>query len=131
MPRQRTSCGPPPPLHSSSSLSPRLTPLPGSSSGYRLKHEQEYHLITHARTLDSTTRGLLPLTSTHRSDQLSQTLGFIYFTDVIYKRVGLYHCYCYLLMIDTVFRRINALGAEAQNEPLSLSDFNETHYVTP
>ena len=26
----------------------------------------------------------------------------------------------------TIFRRINAPGAEAQNEPLSLSDFNET-----
>ena len=30
---------------------------------------------------------------------------------------------------NTVFRWINTLGTEAENEPLSLSDFNETHSV--
>ncbi len=32
---------------------------------------------------------------------------------------------------DTVFRRINAPGTEAQNEPLSLSDCNEIHSGIP
>ena len=30
----------------------------------------------------------------------------------------------------TVIRRINVLGMEAQNEPLTLSDFNEYDWVT-
>ena len=32
---------------------------------------------------------------------------------------------------DTVFRRINAPGGEAENESLSLSDINENNRVTP
>ena len=32
-------------------------------------------------------------------------------------------------MLHTVFRQINTLGAEAQNESLSLSDLNESHNV--
>ena len=35
-----------------------------------------------------------------------------------------------LTIIYTVFRRINTPGADAQNEPLALSDSNETHRVT-
>ena len=31
----------------------------------------------------------------------------------------------------TVFRRINVLGAEAENEPLTLSDLNENDCVNP
>ena len=31
---------------------------------------------------------------------------------------------------STVFSRINALGVEAENEPLSLSDFNEINFPT-
>ena len=34
-------------------------------------------------------------------------------------------------MMNTVFRRINAPGAEAQNIPLPLLDLNETDYVIP
>ena len=36
-----------------------------------------------------------------------------------------------LLVHITVFRRINAPGMEAQNEALSLSDFNESSCVHP
>ena len=32
---------------------------------------------------------------------------------------------------NTVFRQINVPGAEAENEPLSLFDFNESHSVEP
>ena len=32
-------------------------------------------------------------------------------------------------MVFTVFRRINAPGAEAENKPLTLYDFNESHSV--
>ncbi len=31
----------------------------------------------------------------------------------------------------TVFRRINAPGAEAENEPLALFDFYESHSIDP
>ncbi len=39
------------------------------------------------------------------------------------------HCRSSVFCFNTVFRQINAPGAETQNEPLSLSDFNETHSV--